>query len=219
MEIKNYREKIMVENLLTRNYFNGKAKDWNSKQSEKNAKIHQLLSKLDLQRCTSILDIGCGTGVLFPFLIKFAQRQAKVFAIDFAECMAREAAQQNYPAANVLCGCARYLPFIDNSIDLVIAFHVIPHIQGKYRAIKECWRVLKPYGKLAIIHLHGSQEINAIHAEIGGTVENHKLQSGEQMERMLKKANFEIQDMVDRRGEYFVVGQKITGGFDRSYSN
>ena len=208
MEIKNYREKIMVENLLTRHYFNGKAKDWNSKQFEKASKIHQLLSKLELHSCNSILDIGCGTGVLFPFLIKFTQERAKIFAIDFAEDMVREAVQQNYPTVNVLCGCARYLPFFDNSIDLVIAFHVIPHIQGMNLALKECWRVLRPYGKLAIIHLHGSHQINAIHAEIGGTVKNHKLHSGEQMGRMLQKLNFEIKDMVDRKGEYFVVGQK-----------
>jgi ubiquinone/menaquinone biosynthesis C-methylase UbiE len=198
----------MVENLLTRHYFNGVAKDWNSKQSEKDIKIHKMLSNLELQRCTTILDIGCGTGVLFPFLAKLTQGYAKIFAIDFAECMAREAAQQNYPATNVLCGCARYLPFLDNSFDLIIAFHVIPHIQGKSLALKECWRVLKPYGKLAIIHLHGSQEINAIHEEIGGTVKDHRLQSGEQMGRMLKKINFEIKEIVDRKGEYFVVGQK-----------
>lgn len=208
MEIKNYREKIMVENLLTQRYFNGLAKDWNSRQSERDVKIYKLLSYLDVKRCNAILDIGCGTGVLFPFLTKLTQGQAKIFAIDFAECMAREAAQKNYPSVNVLCGCARHLPFLDNSIDLVIAFHVIPHIQGKTLALKECWRVLKPCGELAIIHLHGSQEINAIHEEIGGTVKNHKLQSGEQMGRKLKKINFEINEIVDRKGEYYVIGQK-----------
>lgn len=205
----------MVENLLTRHYFNGLAKDWNSKQSEKDAKIHKLLSYLDLKRCNTILDIGCGTGVLFPFLTTLTQGQSKIFAIDFAECMAKEAAQKNCPAVKVLCGCARYLPFLDNSIDLIIAFHVIPHIQGKHLALKECWRVLKPYGELAIIHLHGSQEISAIHEEIGGTVKHHKLHSGEHMGRMLNKINFEIKEIVDQKGEYYVIGQKkITTGFD-----
>lgn len=198
----------MVENLLTRHYFNGIAKDWNSKQSEKDAKIHKLLSNLNLKSCNTILDIGCGTGVLFPFLTQLTQGETKIFAIDFAESMAQEAAQRNYPAINVLCGCVRYLPFLDNSIDSVIAFHVIPHIQGKKLALKECWRVLKPYGELAIIHLHGSQEINAIHEDIGGTIKNHKLHSGEQMGRMLKKLNFEVKEIVDHTGEYFVVGLK-----------
>jgi len=209
----------MVENLLTRHYFNNLAQEWNSKQSEPAEKIYQLLSYLHLKRCNSILDIGCGTGVLFPFLTQLTQGRAKIFAIDFAECMAREAVQLNYPSIKVLCGCARYLPLFDNSIDLIIAFHVIAHIQGKSRALKECWRVLKPGGELAIIHLHGSQEINAIHEDIGGTVKHHKLHSGEQLGRMLKKINFEIKKRIDRKGEYYIIGQKNYREFDRSHSN
>lgn len=200
----------MVENLLIRRYFNGLAQDWNSKQSEQDEKIYQLLSHLDLKRCNAILDMGCGTGVLFPFLNNLTQGKATIFAIDFAEGMAREAAQQNYPAVKILCGCARYLPLLDNSIDLIIAFHVFPHIQGKNLALKECWRVLKPGGELAIMHLHGSQETSAIHKEIGGTVKNHELHSGTELGCMLEKENFNIKKTIDRSGEYFINGIKLS---------
>jgi ubiquinone/menaquinone biosynthesis C-methylase UbiE len=212
MEIKNNKAKIMVENLLTRHYFNSLAKDWISQQSEQAEKIYQLLSYLNLKRCNSILDIGCGTGVLFPFLTRLTPERAKIFAIDFAEGMAKEAAQKKYATIKVLCGCARYLPLRDNSIDLIIAFHVFPHIQGKSLALKECRRVLKPGGELAIIHLHGSQEINAIHEQIGGPVKDHKLHSGEQLGRMLKQMNFLINKIKDRKGEYYVIGQKNCQG-------
>lgn len=198
----------MVENLLTRHYFNELAKNWDSNQLEQADKILKLLSHIDLKQCNSILDIGCGTGVLFPFLIQLNREQAHIFAIDFAEGMARKAAQKNYPEISVLCGCARYLPFLTSSIDLIIAFQVFPHIHRKSPAFKECWRVLRPGGELAIIHLHSSQETNAIHKEIGGTVKHHKLYSGEQMGRMLEKINFEIKARVDRKGEYYIIAQK-----------
>ena len=199
----------MKENILIRHHFNGLADEWQAKQTAEEKKIQYLLSKLDWKYCDRIVDIGCGTGVLFPFLEKVSRGRKNIFAMDFAEYMAHEAAQKKYPSIKVLCGCARYLPFPDNSVDRVIAFNMFPHIQGKKLALKECWRVLKSNGELAILHTHSSAEINAVHDEIGGTVKNHKLPPGKQMCRMLESAGFDIKQAVDRAGEYFLNGIKI----------
>lgn len=199
----------MIENSLTRHYFNDVAEQWKARPITEQAKITQLLSRLDWQDCNTILDLGCGTGVLFPFIEKLTQDRVRIFAMDFAEGMVREAAHNNNGRVKLLCGCARYLPFCDQSIDRIVAFHVFPHIQGKQLAINECWRILKPFGELAIIHLHGSAEINAIHEEIGGIVKHHKLPPIEQVCWMLENANFKIKAAVDQSGEYFVTGIKI----------
>lgn len=198
----------MVENCLTRHYFNDVAEQWKTRQITEQAKIAQLLSRLDWQDCSTILDIGCGTGVLFPFIEKMTQGRARIFAMDFAEGMVREAHKKN-GGVKLLCGCARYLPFCDNTMDRIVAFHVLPHIQGKQLALQECWRILKPLGELAIIHLHSSEEINGIHETIGGVVKDHKLPPVEQMFSMLETANFKIKDAVDRMGEYFIKGIKL----------
>ncbi|UCE04539.1 MAG: class I SAM-dependent methyltransferase [bacterium] len=198
----------MKENIQTQRYFNGLAEEWEAKQTAEEKKIKYLLSKLEWKHCNTILDLGCGTGVLFPYLERISGGQKIIFAIDFAECMAHEAAQKKYPSIKVLCACARYLPFPGNSINLIIAFHVFPHIRGKKLAVKECWRVLKPNGEFAILHIHSSAEINAIHDGIGGTVKNHKLPPGKQMCQMLESVGFEIKQAVDRAGEYFLNGIK-----------
>ena len=199
----------MVENRLTRGYFNGVAEQWSARQTPEQAKIARLLSRLDWNCCETILDLGCGTGVLFPFFEQMTNRRTKVFAVDAAEFMVREAAHTKNGKIKLLCGCARYLPFGNNSMDRIIAFHVLPHVQGKQMALRECWRILKPDGELAIIHLHSSAEINAIHEEVGGIVKNHKLPPMEQVCRMLENANFKIKEAVDQSGEYFVGGIKI----------
>lgn len=199
----------MLENRLTRHYFNDLAEQWKARQISEQVKISKLLSRLDWEHCDTILDIGCGTGILFPFIKNLICDRAKIFAMDFAECMVFEAAQTEFAQIELLCGCARYLPFLDNSIDRIIAFHVLPHIQGKQLALQECWRILKPFGELAIIHLHSSEEINAIHESIGGMVKHHKLPSVEEVCRMLENANFEIKDAIDQSGEYFVGGIKM----------
>lgn len=199
----------MTENILTRRYFNGVAEEWESKKIAEERQIENLLAKLDWNHCENVLDIGCGTGVLFPYLEKRMYGKKKICALDFAECMISEAAQKNYPSISLLCGCARYLPLQDNSIDRIIAFHVFPHIKGKILTLKECWRVLQPNGELVILHIHSSEEINAIHSEIGGAVKNHKLEPANQMGQMLESVGFEIKQAVDRYGEYFLNGVKI----------
>ncbi len=199
----------MTENILTRHYFNGVAEKWESNKITQKRQIENLLAKLDWIHCESILDIGFGTGVLFPHLEKIIYGKKKIYALDFAEGMIAEAAQKKYSSIKLLCGCARYLPLQDNSIDLIIAFHVFPHINGKILTLQECWRVLKPNGELAILHIHSSEEINVIHSEIGGAVKNHKLAPAKQMCQMLESVGFEIKKAVDRDGEYFLSGIKI----------
>jgi len=199
----------MTENILTRHYFNGVAEKWESKKIAKERQIKNLLAKLDWIHCETILDIGCGTGVLFPYLEKITNGGKKIYAMDFAECMICEAAQKNYPLINLLCGCARYLPLRDNSIDRIVAFHVFPHIKGKILTLQECWRVLKPNCELAILHIHSSEQINAIHNEIGGTVKKHYLPPAHQMGKMLNETGFYVKTAIDQSGEYYVGGIKI----------
>ena len=199
----------MVENRLTRGYFNDVAEQWSARQTPEQAKIARLLSRLDWSCCETILDLGCGTGVLFPFFEQMTNRRAKVFAVDAAEFMVREAAHIKNGKIKLLCGCARYLPFGNNSMDRIIAFHVLPHVQGKQLALRECWRILKPDGELAIIHLHSSEEINSIHETIGGMVKDHKLPPVEQVCRLLEQSNFKIKAAVDQSGEYFIRGIKV----------
>lgn len=198
----------MVENLLTREYFDALSYRWKAKASSDSNKISRLLSRLDWQRCQRLMDVGCGTGVLFPHLKHLMRADAIIFAVDFAEKMIQEAARTKYSGIELLCGCTRYLPFRDSTLDRIIAFQVMPHVQGKEKALQEYWRILRPYGDLVIMHIHGSSEINAIHETVGGLVQNHTLPPAQQMILMLKQANFLISDAVDCRGEYFVRGIK-----------
>jgi predicted SAM-dependent methyltransferase len=45
-------------------------------------------------------------------------------------------------------------PYKDDSVDEIVMYHVIEHIERKYQdsVLTECWRVLKPNGKLTITY-------------------------------------------------------------------
>jgi len=204
MEISSDIKKIVNHDLLTRYYFNDLADSWESKQSKENQKIEELLSRLDLKNAKTILDIGCGTGVLFPFFEKLTHRKSKIFALDFAESMAQTAALNCNGNIAIICGDSQSLPLKNNYFDRIVAFHVFPHINEKRIALRECWQVLKAGGELAIIHLQGSKELNDFHAELGGEVAHHRLPFAEELSQTLSDMNYNVKDSIDISEEFFV---------------
>jgi SAM-dependent methyltransferase/uncharacterized protein YbaR (Trm112 family) len=56
-----------------------------------------------------------------------------------------------YPHWNTnVAGDAHYLPFLDNSVDIVWLCAVLEHIQNPFMVMEEVYRVLKPAGKVLI---------------------------------------------------------------------
>ena len=51
---------------------------------------------------------------------------------------------------NVTLNMNNPLPFDDNSIDEILAAHILEHLPEWYKAVKECHRILKPGGKFTI---------------------------------------------------------------------
>jgi len=208
MEISSDTKEIMNHDFLTRTYFNDLADSWESKQSNESEKIEELLSRLNLKNSDSILDIGCGAGVLFPFFEKLSHKKSQIFAVDFAESMAKTASLNCYKNIKVICGDSQNLPFKNSCFDRIVAFHVFPHIKEKQVALQEFWRVLMPGGELAIIHLRGSKELNDFHAELGGEVAHHRLPSAGELSQHLFEIGYVVKNSNDERDEYFLRAVK-----------
>jgi ubiquinone/menaquinone biosynthesis C-methylase UbiE len=200
---------IMKEHRVTRSYFNAIAAEWDNGEIDTYGTLKDLLSQLQLEKTHAVLDLGCGTGVLFPLLRQLTLGRTKLFAVDFAHRMTLEAARKSHRSFRILCGCAQHLPFSDDTFDRIIAFHVFPHIHHKVQALQECRRVMRPGGKLGIIHLHSSHEINSIHAEIGGTIKHHTLPPGARMNSLLRGLRYAVETSIDQPGRYFIVAKKV----------
>jgi len=118
--------------------------DWTRKQEYMNA----ILSMCDLKSDYFVLDIGTGTGVVANSLSKYCK---VIHAIDLSQEMLT-IAEMEHNAHNINWKQMDIykMKFEDNSFDVVTARMVFHHLFDWEKAFKECYRILKPGGKLII---------------------------------------------------------------------
>ena len=107
-----------------------------------------------IARPQNIIDVGCGIGGSSLYLAeKFG---ARVTGITLSPVQANRAkeraraaglqAQTDFQVANALA-----MPFADDSFDLVWSLESGEHMPDKLKFLQECYRVLKPGGKLIFV--------------------------------------------------------------------
>ncbi|WP_329173441.1 MULTISPECIES: class I SAM-dependent methyltransferase [unclassified Streptomyces] len=92
-------------------------------------------------RARTLLDVGCGTGLVTE---RLARPGLRVFGVDAAPEMARTAAGRVGGA--VVRGNCHRLPFADESLDAVSAVWLLHLLPDALTVVAECARVLRPGG-------------------------------------------------------------------------
>ena len=94
----------------------------------------------------SVLDLGCGVGYGSALL---AAKAEQVYALDNS-LGALTSGRQGHSNIRFLQGDGAALPLRDNSIDVVVAFEVIEHLEHWAEMLSEAARVLKADGQLLV---------------------------------------------------------------------
>lgn len=108
--------------------------------------VEWAVSCLQLQGHERVLDIGCGPGLYFTKL-REVHPDIDYYGVDLMPAMLA-----NHPAgANRLSvGDVQTLPFAAGLFDVVMANHMLYHVEDVESAIKEIRRVLKPGGMIMV---------------------------------------------------------------------
>lgn len=94
-----------------------------------------------------LLDVGCGNGELVR-IAKAIGCQAR--GLDFRHDVARLARSRSGQGQFIVANATR-LPFRSESLDVVVAQHVVEHLSNPEIALSEWRRVLRPHGRLAVM--------------------------------------------------------------------
>jgi ubiquinone/menaquinone biosynthesis C-methylase UbiE len=107
-----------------------------------------LVSRLDVSKDASVLELACGTGIVTRRLLDRLGASAKVLATDLNDSMLDYARARLGPGDSVEWkqADATDLPFADQSFDAAVCQFGLMFFPDKERAVRETFRVLKPGG-------------------------------------------------------------------------
>lgn len=110
--------------------------------------MHRYLLATNFVMGKTVLDIACGEGFGSNILAKTA---ACVIGVDIAEDAVNHArAKYGSDRLSFLNGSVTAIPLSDASVDVVVSFETIEHIEAHEHMMREVKRVLKPGGVLII---------------------------------------------------------------------
>jgi ubiquinone/menaquinone biosynthesis C-methylase UbiE len=106
-------------------------------------------------RSGRVLDIGTGSGRLAIELARIKHSQFEIVALDISSDMLRKAQSKASQAGvgdriEFVLGSASFLPFAEESFDLVLSYASLHHWKQPVNVFNEIQRVIKPGGTLII---------------------------------------------------------------------
>jgi len=120
---------------------------WNLARYTNQTIYRTALALLDVRHQT-VLDVGCGTGLMSATLARTGRR---VTAVDLSAAMIATARRRYGLAADFIEADAEDLPFDDDAFDAVVNLISFHHYPDPGRAVAEFRRVLRRDGRLVLI--------------------------------------------------------------------
>ena len=165
-----------------------------------------MLSGLEFSAGMTILDAGCGQGVLLPFLRRLIGENGRLIALDASAAMLEGVAERDAKALAVRAP-AEKIPLIDGYVDMVICFSAFPHFSDKAAAAAEFFRVLKPGSKAYVLHIGSRETINR-HHDMHKSVEGDYLPCEHGMRTIFAKAGFSFITLNEGESHYYFSAVK-----------
>jgi ubiquinone/menaquinone biosynthesis C-methylase UbiE len=194
-------------------YFNEAADTWDERfyTPKLEAFLDRLVPKFGLNSGQNILDVGTGTGLLIPFLLRVIGPSGSITAIDYAEKMVQICKSKYSHIQNVSFKLqdVEELDLAPESFDAITCFGLFPHIENKGKALKNMCCSLKSGGKLIIAHALSSDEIKSHHRNASLAVSHDVLPEDEEIRLLLKRSGFIEIRIKDKPGCYICQSTKL----------
>lgn len=129
-------------------YFDNRAPGWDDTLVRHNDILSTILTLGGIREGIDVLDVACGTGVLFPDYLE--RKVASVTGIDISSEMAKIASSK-FPEVNVICGDVESTDF-GKQFDAIMVYNAFPHFPDPAKLIETLAGLTKPGGRLSVAH-------------------------------------------------------------------
>lgn len=183
-------------------YFDRAAKNWDADMVTDDRKIGIILDAAGVREGVAVLDVACGTGVLFPYYLR--RNAASVIGVDVSPEMARIAREKiRDPRVEILCGDMEMLP-VRRTCDCCVVYNAFPHFREPARLICRLAQWVKPGGRLTVAHSMSLEALHRHHAGRAEHVSREMISTSELAE--LFAPWFHVDWMVSDEEKYIVSG-------------
>ena len=186
-------------------FFDRCAPSWDAEMIKSDVIIGKILDNAEVGPGMDILDVACGTGVMFDYYL--ARNVASVTGIDIAPQMAKIAEEKyvNESRVQVICGDVEEYAF-DRKFDRIVVYNAFPHFPKPKRLIKLLAGLLKEDGRLTIAHGASREAIDNHHSGSASKVSNG-LMAADSLKKLFDP-HFEVEVMISNSHMYQLSGVK-----------
>jgi len=184
-------------------FFDSMAPCWDTHCNHCGERIRRILDYAGIEKNNTVLDVACGTGILFPF---YLERDVKeVTGVDLSSGMiARAKVKFDDPRIELIVGDVERLSL--PCFERCVVYNAFPHFENPSRLIKTLSENLEPCGRLTIAHGDSRDKINDRHKHGASEVSLGLMQAHELA--LLFAPFFDVDTVVDSDEIYVVSGVK-----------
>ena len=186
-------------------YFNRCAPNWDEETIRNDDKINAILNYSGITEGVRVLDVACGTGVLFP---DYLQRNvATLVGVDIAPEMVKIAAEKfSDPRIRVICADIQtFQP--SETFDRIMIYDAFPHFPEPEKLIAHLASLLSENGRFTIAHSMSRAQIDAFHGQVGAETVSMGLVHEDTLAQMLSPY-FHVDIVLSDAEKYVVSGIK-----------
>ncbi len=139
----------------SKSYFDKTAKNYSNTRDGEFVKpmYEEIINRIISNNPEKILDLGCGTGFMLneiKKIYKLKNKNLDLYGLDISEEMIKIANENLNGKANLKVGDSEYIPWKDNTFDLVVCNASFHHFSNPEKTLFEIKRVLNSNGILIL---------------------------------------------------------------------
>lgn len=151
---------LLPDTNTIRTFFEQRAHNWDETCTHDPKKIAAIVSLAGIHEGDRIVDIACGTGILFDQLLSYAP--SELVGLDLSPAMIAKA-QEKFTDPRLRLLAQDFLEFEETGFQLATLYSAYPHFPDKERLARKLWEVLAPSGRLMLAHSQSRHIINGRH--------------------------------------------------------